>query len=607
MDGRPAAERQASMGGKMKRLLVLVLAVGFVSSAAAYTGLTGGRGLFRVQDARSEEGGWIGSLQLHGLYRWADYDDMHEAWRKGITPEMTAFTNDLTGTVSLAPCRWFELFFWHGGVREYTTKHPDSSLLDMGCFKGYTNFWDWHNMVPGVKVSVPVLSVVKLGMLGGYSMTRSGEDIYGPRSGWRWGVFGLPLLNGPTWTGLVTAYLPDITPNMPTVHLNYGQTYDSYTPIGGTEVKATYSTLGAAVEYDIGELNVFAEFFAEEADNMLPFGDNARMRVTPGVRIGYLKPFVLEFGASFGLTDNMENIELIAGLGLQGDLYTAPKPTTGTIAGRVVDAVTGEPVVAFIAFPTRPKVKSMSTSPDQGTFTAKKVKYGTVMVRAMADGYLPSEQAVEVVINQVSQVEFALKPEATMGSIAGSVTDAATGDVLTATIEFPGSDLAGMTSGETGFRVDDVLAGEYKVQAAVEGYMTATATVRVLPEQVARADIELVKRGVKITLKVYFDFDQATLKPESRAALEGAAKIMTENAGIKVEIRGHTDNAGTDEYNLLLSQRRARAVVDYLVDKLGIDRARLSAKGFGMTNPVGPNDTEEERAQNRRAEFVVVE
>jgi outer membrane protein OmpA-like peptidoglycan-associated protein len=137
--------------------------------------------------------------------------------------------------------------------------------------------------------------------------------------------------------------------------------------------------------------------------------------------------------------------------------------------------------------------------------------------------------------------------------------------------------------------------------------MTASATIAVVPKQETRGDFQLVKKGITITLKVYFDFDKATLKPESHAALEAAAKIMKENPTIRVEIQGHTDNIGTAAYNDKLSLRRAQAVVDYLVGTLGVDPGRLTAKGYGLTRPVASDETREGRAQNRRVEFLVIE
>jgi OOP family OmpA-OmpF porin len=106
------------------------------------------------------------------------------------------------------------------------------------------------------------------------------------------------------------------------------------------------------------------------------------------------------------------------------------------------------------------------------------------------------------------------------------------------------------------------------------------------------------------TLKgvVLFDFDKYEIKPEAYPLLNEVITILKKDPEIEVEIQGHTDNAGSAEYNLILSEKRAKAVTDYVV-KNGIDPERLSSRGYGLTQPVASNDTREGRAQNRRAEL----
>jgi outer membrane protein OmpA-like peptidoglycan-associated protein len=103
-----------------------------------------------------------------------------------------------------------------------------------------------------------------------------------------------------------------------------------------------------------------------------------------------------------------------------------------------------------------------------------------------------------------------------------------------------------------------------------------------------------------------FDFNKSTLRPEAIAKLDNAAQVMSDNAGIKVNVEGHTDSVGSDSYNQNLSERRANAVVDYLVGK-GIDATRLAPAGYGEGRPVATNDTAEGRAQNRRVDLIVAE
>jgi OOP family OmpA-OmpF porin len=102
---------------------------------------------------------------------------------------------------------------------------------------------------------------------------------------------------------------------------------------------------------------------------------------------------------------------------------------------------------------------------------------------------------------------------------------------------------------------------------------------------------------------VEFDNDKATLRQESFAILDKTAASMQHWADAKIEVGGHTDSVGTDDYNMALSQRRAETVRDYLISK-GIAADRLTAKGYGETKPVADNATEEGRFKNRRVELT---
>jgi outer membrane protein OmpA-like peptidoglycan-associated protein len=103
---------------------------------------------------------------------------------------------------------------------------------------------------------------------------------------------------------------------------------------------------------------------------------------------------------------------------------------------------------------------------------------------------------------------------------------------------------------------------------------------------------------------ILFDFDQATIKPESAPVLAEIATLLGSDAGLRLLVVGHTDNAGGFEYNRDLSQRRAEAVVAALVRDHGVDRARLFPVGVSYAAPVASNQSEEGRAENRRVELV---
>ena len=105
---------------------------------------------------------------------------------------------------------------------------------------------------------------------------------------------------------------------------------------------------------------------------------------------------------------------------------------------------------------------------------------------------------------------------------------------------------------------------------------------------------------------VHFDFNKSKIRPGDAAILDEASDILKQHADVNIYVDGYCDAIGSEEYNLKLSQRRSDAVSKYLEDK-GIPESRLIPRGFGKTNFVAPNDTDEGRAQNRRVELKPTE
>jgi outer membrane protein OmpA-like peptidoglycan-associated protein len=129
---------------------------------------------------------------------------------------------------------------------------------------------------------------------------------------------------------------------------------------------------------------------------------------------------------------------------------------------------------------------------------------------------------------------------------------------------------------------------------------SASTRISVAKKIVQPAPVQrrIVLRGVN------FAVDSARIESTAEALLDVAVQVLRENSDIRVEVAGHTDSTGSDAYNQGLSERRARSVVNYLVRK-GIDGARLSSVGFGESQPVADNATQDGRAQNRRVELNV--
>lgn len=119
-------------------------------------------------------------------------------------------------------------------------------------------------------------------------------------------------------------------------------------------------------------------------------------------------------------------------------------------------------------------------------------------------------------------------------------------------------------------------------------------------------DLMNVEIGSKIILRnVFFDFDKATLRDESETELNRLIKFLNTYSSVRVEISGHTDSRGSDEYNQSLSQNRAQSVVNYLIIN-GIDKTRLAFKGYGESQPMASNDTDQGRQLNRRVESKII-
>jgi len=202
--------------------------------------------------------------------------------------------------------------------------------------------------------------------------------------------------------------------------------------------------------------------------------------------------------------------------------------------------------------------------------------------------------------------------------ITGRVTNKATGEPLQAEVVYED-----ITSGELlGTAMSNAQTGEYAIilQKGVhysfeaqadkflsDRYSLNTAALTQFVSQERDFALPPIQKGESIVLNnIFFETGKAELLPESFLELEKLVSVMKEYSKLVIEIGGHTDDVGQDTYNETLSQNRAQAVVDFLLEK-GIKTERMSAKGYGESQPIADNQTEEGRAQNRRVEFSIVE
>lgn len=240
--------------------------------------------------------------------------------------------------------------------------------------------------------------------------------------------------------------------------------------------------------------------------------------------------------------------------------------------------------------------------PDEGSFT----------VRVAKEGFSTGTFQVnipEVFNDTVIYQDFYIEPERYSASILAEVYDFKTKEYVTANLAMQ---LEDQVVKKNDYKITSEIEapGWYYISASAEGYLNSTDSIyydglsnKQLSKKIYLQPIEV---GAIVRLNhIYFDFDKTTLQEVSFHELDKVVEFLSSNANVEIEIAGHTDSKGADDYNEQLSQGRAQAVVDYLISQ-GINIDRLIAKGYGETKPVASNDTDEGRAENRRVEFTIL-
>jgi len=140
--------------------------------------------------------------------------------------------------------------------------------------------------------------------------------------------------------------------------------------------------------------------------------------------------------------------------------------------------------------------------------------------------------------------------------------------------------------------------------AFIGNYMDKQAAE--IERDIAGARVERVGEGIKITFSsgIMFDVDRAVLKDQYRGEISELAAILNKYEDTNILLEGHTDSAGTEEYNLELSKKRSQSVANYLATQ-NVNPTRFTIMGYGESQPIASNDTSEGRAQNRRVEVAI--
>ncbi|MBM3330326.1 OmpA family protein [candidate division WOR-3 bacterium] len=641
-------------------VLALLMAV-LPAFVFAYPGFGGGKGLFRVQNAMVEEEAGL-TISLHALARNADFLPPQDspnasAWvADAIAPELSyapiatkyvgleLFASS-GGAIQMPKSYAEDGFTWKfgdlkaggklsvpvipvlkiGGTASYTFMYRDTAgFLDPGALPyDPASKLAWSGLLTlqfqDVLPSAPNL-IVNYGKIGGKTQYAAAVELQG--KGFGLFVEGVSLQNGTDILGTTDGHL-HLTPGVVLGNANGGFLKAGYTFSSGTmdSVKQPNEVivgLGFATPFGRRTPAVYGTIVGTVTNAStgrpvaatIAFPDDPKMASITTDADGVFEARKAPVGAvTVEVSAEGYNRQAVP-LAVEEDKVTnyafklRPLKTYGTIAGTVIDAVSSAPMGARIEFPGT-ALAPVNADPVTGAFQVDQVETGVYTITATADRHVAATITLAVEDNKLATASFKLSPAEVAVAATGRVSDKKTDAGLSATVTFDNALFN--TDPATGVYKAQLMPGSYTVVVESKDYVKQTTALIVEKDKPFVRDFAMLKVGMSVTLKgIYFDFNLATIKPESKPALEAAANMLNENPTINVEIQGHTDSKGSDSYNLSLSDRRAASVVSYLVQNLGIDVSRLTSRGYGESMPIATNDTDAGRALNRRVEFKIL-
>lgn len=289
---------------------------------------------------------------------------------------------------------------------------------------------------------------------------------------------------------------------------------------------------------------------------------------------------------------------------------------TAVIAGCAVETGTGNPIENAIVIFGNDELPRLATDED-GCFALPNIAPGTYQAEVRHPDY-EAGKAVVRGSEPASSTTIALAAVPRKGTFKGFITNAKDKNV-DATIEIAGEVGEPKTvQAKDGTFALELDPGSYQAVVKADGYLQQGAKVVVekngrtirnfVLKRIPKKRISEIKKGkIEIKTRIPFAYSKARLLRAAEFILDDVVDSILSNPQLKlIRIEGHTDNTGDAEYNQQLSEDRAAAVRDYLIDK-GVPADRLDAKGYGSNKPIARNDRESGRAKNRRVDFVIVD
>jgi outer membrane protein OmpA-like peptidoglycan-associated protein len=220
------------------------------------------------------------------------------------------------------------------------------------------------------------------------------------------------------------------------------------------------------------------------------------------------------------------------------------------------------------------------------------------------------------------QLDCPLQALPRVGNLVGHVKDLESGASIASAavkvLDAQKKELTGTTDPDGKFRFEQLPPGDAEVTVDAPGYLAFVEKIDIKARQDNPAElalkkkpkdslVQVTKEEIVIKQQIQFAVDSAVILPESTGLLTEIADVFIKNPRVrKVEVQGHTDNTGTPDHNMKLSDDRASSVVSWLTSH-GVGADRLVAKGYGQSKPIAPNVTAATRAKNRRVQFIILD
>jgi outer membrane protein OmpA-like peptidoglycan-associated protein len=289
--------------------------------------------------------------------------------------------------------------------------------------------------------------------------------------------------------------------------------------------------------------------------------------------------------------------------------------------GNITNEANGHPVQAQILIKTlndEVLINSGYASASTGYYSITLADKANVLVEVTAEDFFGKTMQLQKdkMLGDNGELNIALTSSKQIFTLTGVVSDAVTGNVVPAAIAAfePGKmepvtvSYADSVSGRYNLTMDN--RGPFLLELTAEGYFFLNNSLEFMGDSsllVRNFEMQPMSTGARIVVEnILFTTGKATLRAESYSELNKLVRLLIENADVRIEVSGHTDNVGSASLNKRLSRSRAQSVKSYL-ESQGIDAGRIEFEGYGFDRPIAPNETLEGRAANRRVEIEVIE